>query len=388
MAKKITQKEAEFKIIKKCEEKNYSLLDFFKYKNCDTKIHLKCNKDNHSWFVTYNNFINHNNGCPKCAKKITPTQEEAELEIAEKCITHNYTLLKPFVYKTRESLLSLKCNKDGYVWETTYNIFIILNSGCPKCAKKIVPTQEEAKLSILERCKKLNYSLLESFVYKTALTTKIHLKCNKDNHEWYVTYDRFLNGKTGCPKCAGKCITQNEIEIKIKKKCEEYNYSLLESFVYKTALTTKIHLKCNKDGHSWFTTYNNFINHNRSCPKCNESKGEKIINDYLKSNNIVFIREYKFKECKNVFALPFDFYLPEQNICIEYDGEQHFKVNERYGGIKEFEKRILNDDIKNKFCENNNIKLIRIPYFDFKNIKETLNVYIYIIYNISLSCTF
>ena len=43
------------------------------------------------------------------------------------------------------------------------------------------------------------------------------------------------------------------------------------------------------------------------------------------TNNINYIREKRFKDCKNIKPLPFDFYLPEKNICIEYDGEHHFK---------------------------------------------------------------
>lgn len=79
------------------------------------------------------------------------------------------------------------------------------------------------------------------------------------------------------------------------------------------------------------------------------------------------------KDSKNVEAklpLPFDFYLPELNICIEYDGEQHFKENRHFGGKEYLEKTKYHDQIKNEYCKNNNIKLIRIKYCD--NIKEKL----------------
>ena len=62
--------------------------------------------------------------------------------------------------------------------------------------------------------------------------------------------------------------------------------------------------------------------------------------------------------------MPFDFYLPDYNICIEYDGEEHFQPVEFFGGEEKFQRRIENDEIKNNYCKNNNIKLIRIPYFD------------------------
>jgi hypothetical protein len=68
--------------------------------------------------------------------------------------------------------------------------------------------------------------------------------------------------------------------------------------------------------------------------------------------------------CKYINVLPFDFYLPKYNICIEYDGEQHFEPLEFFGGIKAFDELKKRDEIKTKFCRDNNIKLIRISYRD------------------------
>ena len=73
----------------------------------------------------------------------------------------------------------------------------------------------------------------------------------------------------------------------------------------------------------------------------------------------------KFKDCINKKELPFDFYLTEYNICIEYDGEQHFdELNILNKKIGTFEQRIKCDKIKDDFCNVNNIKLIRISYKD------------------------
>lgn len=79
--------------------------------------------------------------------------------------------------------------------------------------------------------------------------------------------------------------------------------------------------------------------------------------------------------------LPFDFYLPEYNLCIEYDGEQHFKPVDfankgREWADKQFEIRRTCDEIKTEYCKKNNIKLLRIPYF--KNIEEELNIFLFI----------
>ena len=89
-------------------------------------------------------------------------------------------------------------------------------------------------------------------------------------------------------------------------------------------------------------------------------------------NNILYEREKQFKDCRDKQVLPFDFYLPDYNLCIEYDGEQHFKEVKWFGGKEGFEKRVKHDNMKNKYCEDNNINLLRIPYTEFENIENIL----------------
>ena len=122
------------------------------------------------------------------------------------------------------------------------------------------------------------------------------------------------------------------------------------------------------------------ILYGRGCPNCskNISLSENIIQNILEDNNIAYIKQFCFTDCRDKAPLPFDFYLPEYNICIEYDGEQHYRpVN--FGGIDDErakENFILtqqHDEIKNAYCKNNNIDLIRIPYWEKKNIKECLS---------------
>ena len=60
------------------------------------------------------------------------------------------------------------------------------------------------------------------------------------------------------------------------------------------------------------------------CQKCNNSVGEIMVSNFLSENNIIFQEQYKFDECRNKKPLPFDFYLSDLNICIEYDGEFHY----------------------------------------------------------------
>lgn len=111
------------------------------------------------------------------------------------------------------------------------------------------------------------------------------------------------------------------------------------------------------------------------CIHCYSSKSynEITINDFLIKYNYNFIRQKKFKDCKDKNYLPFDFYLNDFNIAIEYDGEQHYKPIKRKNmtekdAMKEFIKIQKHDKIKTNYCINNNIKLIRIPYWEKENL--------------------
>lgn len=110
-----------------------------------------------------------------------------------------------------------------------------------------------------------------------------------------------------------------------------------------------------------------------NCCSIRSSYGEKKIKEYLHDNNINYIREKKFETCKNKKKLPFDFYLPEYNVCIEYDGQHHYMPVSKYGG-EDFLKKVLeNDKIKTTWCVENNIKLIRISYKSKNKITEILD---------------
>ena len=112
----------------------------------------------------------------------------------------------------------------------------------------------------------------------------------------------------------------------------------------------------------------NHISMKRGCPTCNESKGEKAVAKYLDDNNIKYIREYRFNDCKDKRVLPFDFYIKNKNVLIEFDGGQHKKAIEYFGGKEGFENIKRRDMIKTQYAKSHNIKLIRI-----NNINEILD---------------
>jgi len=77
---------------------------------------------------------------------------------------------------------------------------------------------------------------------------------------------------------------------------------------------------------------------------------------------IPFVNQKKFFNCKNIKELPFDFYLPNHNICIEFNGLQHYKSIRQWGGEKGLKRRKKHDKIKKEYCKKNEINLVVIKY--------------------------
>ena len=101
---------------------------------------------------------------------------------------------------------------------------------------------------------------------------------------------------------------------------------------------------------------------------------ETVCEHLLQKYNVPFKEQKTFPDCIYKKRLKFDFYIELNNerICIETDGEQHDRPVEYFGGQKTFELQKIKDKIKDDYCKNNNIRLIRIPASKFKNIEQIL----------------
>jgi hypothetical protein len=182
------------------------------------------------------------------------------------------------------------------------------------------------------------------------------------------------NNIKSCKKCFNSTakLTHDEFLNKFKLRTDYKEYEILSKYINSSTYIEILHKPCNNILKVIPTKY---INDNyNTCKYCNnirkESKNVRIIKNFLIENNINFIQEKSFDDCKNIFLLPFDFYLEDYDILIEYDGEQHF----RSGGIISEEKLIstkINDEIKNKWCREHNKLLIR--FNNRSSIISTLN---------------
>lgn len=152
-----------------------------------------------------------------------------------------------------------------------------------------------------------------------------------------------------------KKLTQEEfINRSNQKHNNKYDYSLVNYGHNKN----KVKIICPEHG-VFEQTPNGHLS-GYGCPFCTSSKGEKIIRNFLIDNNISFKQFHTFNDCKHINKLIFDFYLQDKNLCIEYNGIQHYKeTNFFYSDLKTNQKR---DKIKKEYCEKNNINLIVIKY--------------------------
>jgi len=101
---------------------------------------------------------------------------------------------------------------------------------------------------------------------------------------------------------------------------------------------------------------------------CSQSKGEKRVSEFLQDEMIEYIPEYFFKDLfnpKTKQLLYFDFYIRKFNLCIEYDGEQHYATTKT-------ENQKINDFLKNAYCAKNGINFLRIKYTEFDNIEKLI----------------
>jgi very-short-patch-repair endonuclease len=211
-----------------------------------------------------------------------------------------------------------------------------------------------------------------------ATRLKVIITCHIHGDFEQVANSHLLG--TGCRKCAGwGQSTDDFIKKAIITHGDRYDYSNTKYI----DCYTKVKIICKKHGDFYQTPRHHIAN--IGCPKCKSSKGEEKIRAYLWSSKINFEEQKRFTGCKNNRTLPFDFYLPDHNTIIEFDGRQHhlpFSFNNEKSKdikLKNLERVIEKDNIKNEYCKNNNIHLLRIKYIDICDTEKKISAFLSLI---------
>lgn len=277
------------------------------------------------------------------------------------------------------------CDYCDNQYETSYGIYLqghkIINKDCcNKCTGKktseVTWYKRASKYYKLAqtRCKELGYKLLTPFSEYTDVKMKLKIDIGNNNIQ-EVFLENFIHGHD-CRINSYEKRNYNRLSV------QEINLSILKDGnvwlnpqEYTNCMDRQLIIKC-KCGNTFQTSYANYtragVNQCSICAKV-KSKGEVLIENFLNKNNIEYIYQFRFEDCRDVKPLPFDFYLPIFNICIEYDGQGH------YYPIFTEESYLLtvkHDNIKNNYCISNNIPLLRIPYFEIQNMEQKINMFL------------
>jgi hypothetical protein len=286
----------------------------------------------------------------------------------------DYSLVE---YENNDDKVIIICPIHGEFEQKTTNH---LNSkcGCGDCYKDTCNTkkvlkeettkEEKVKIKInrkelfFKRCfeihgDKYDYSITE---FKNS-NDKVKIICRE--HGIFEQKASAHTSGQGCMECRLEK-RRTGLDVFLSRCFEihgnKYDYSLITE--YKNTLT-KLDIICKKHG-VFKMTPSHHANRKQGCPICSESIGEMIINNYLENKCLEFKREFKFKDCLHIKELRFDFYIPKNNICIEYQGKQHYEPVGHFGGLNKFNEQLKRDKIKSEYCYNNNIHLIVIKYDD------------------------
>lgn len=280
---------------------------------------------------------------------------------------HKYDYSKT-EYKGNKVKVCIICPQHGEFWQTPDRH--LHSKGCLKCAaekrgfKRRTNFEDFVKKSNIIHKGKYKYD--ESSFTKGDLPTKII--CPIHGEFWQLASSH-MNGH-GCPQCKKERLSKLRQEefgsfIKKTKKVhgDKYDYSEVK---YKDS-QTKVLIICPKHGEFWQIPNSHLMG--KGCPKCKQSHLEAIIERIIRESKIEYITQKKFEWLINEKNMCLDFFLPQYNIAIECQGEQHIYKTKLYG--KSFEKTKKRDLLKNTLCKQHNIKIIYI--FSKHHSKARLN---------------
>ena len=353
------------------------------FRSSKEKLEWKCECGNH-YFANWSDVKRDNKKyCNYCAKsKRYDNIVDYNKLVLDECNKRNYELLPNQDIKRSSTRFKYICKKyiNYGIQESFPNNFITSygNGGCYACCiekRNLSNRKDESFLKSITEQAGLIYIRTE---HSSNDRTRIIYRCKKHyNKGEFSTYTTNMKKNKGsCPCCNGQYRTKEDLQSELNEL--ELNVEILNYKDYSSPITCK----CLICGNIW-DTKGVSLTQGHSCPNCPKSKFEISVENILKKLNLSYIPQYKFENCKDVLPLPFDFYLNQNNTIIEVDGEGHYKpipyssswsekeLNENFSKIQ------LHDNIKTNYCKENNINLIRIPYFERTNLenflKEKLN---------------
>jgi hypothetical protein len=277
-------------------------------------------------------------------------------------------------YINATTKIEIICKKhNSSFWQTPSSH--LQGHGCPKCGhERVGASARLTTTEFIKKAKKVHGDIYRyDKVHYINSATKVQIFCTVCKTYFYQQPNNHLQGK-GCNTCATERVarlqtltTEEFIDNAIALHGDRYDYSQVDYI----SAHKKVRIFCTLCGNYFEQSPSNHLN-NYGCYICKASKGECIIRQYLVDNNIAFEEQKRFKDCRYKNVLPFDFYLPEYNMLIEYQGRQHYEFSPFFHGTQaNFDLCIERDKIKRDWAITNGFTFVEIPYTD--DLEQRLN---------------
>lgn len=355
------------------------------YPNSETKVRVICDFCGDEILKSYrrcSSIKNDKDACYHCNsakrawKELSERREVQMKKFFDKCSKLNLIPISTVEdYKNVASRMKYHCNKHGD-GETSYGDFMASLCGCKQCGIEhgaITSRTTIADVINIVESKNSN-NLLNPEDYCGVNVSNLRIICGSCGNE-FTTSLASINASQGhCYDCGSKKsqghnkLSPDEVERRINSI---NGNALLNKDEYVKNNVLNLNIKCSC-GNTYTTSLANYeyFNVNR-CPVCTQrtSQGELLISSILDELQILYDTEHKFEDCRAKRPLPFDFYLPDYNAIVEFDGPHHYRP---IFSKEQFLRTKRHDAIKNKYCETHGIKLIRIPYWDRQNIRTII----------------
>lgn len=257
-----------------------------------------------------------------------------------------------------------------------YKYFVVLSSLKRGSLPRIVSKSSPYSLDNISKWILLNKRsfLLYGDNEYNGNKSKLNFLCEICHDSFVSNWHSIRSSGCGCSVCSGMQIgTSNSLLKRFPKIAQELSEkNNFKSHEVSYGSGKKAIWECNKCRCEWTASMSSRTSQNSGCPYCIQSKGEYAIIKVLLDKNIEFSQQKTFRGCADKYLLRFDFYLPEYNLCIEYNGIQHYEQRDFFGGKSSFIDRQAKDKIKKDFCVSSGIEFIQISYKNFNAIKDII----------------
>lgn len=385
----VSKKDAEERILSKFGDG----IRLIKYNGASKPVTFKHDVCGHEeTVIDLGQMLNRNSSdCPICRMAFNKGKTAERLKDKRKAIEEKLSRVCDieWIDKQEAILTCKKCMKKQHKKSLSINSIFRCDCDKPKKHQKSIFFDMTAKETVdwIEYKSDGNITVKE-FIEGTSKSNKCKIKCNRCGHELVTPLIRIAhaleNGTDVCPECGdwnNKRKTNKQVQEELDLKYGKNEYVLIGDY---KDYDTKIRVR-HSCGNEYDIRPNSLLDKSKGkktkmCAACYSqqklSYGEKLINEWLKKNNISYKAQYPITDPeRKKYRFFYDFAILDDDnnpvAMVEYDGKQHFEPVKHFGGFDRYVKTKRNDMIKNQYCRDHNIAFVRLPYIDSD--KVTIN---------------